>query len=269
MNYTLITGASAGIGEATARKFAAQNHNLILVARNVHKLRLLKEELSGNFGVKVEYLVADLSIKDAPGHIYEECRKRNLVIDVLINNAGIGSSGEFVENALETELAIIQINCASLMALTHLVLHDMKSRNSGTIINLGSMIAFVASPYMSVYAASKHFVKVFTYSLAEECKLYAVDVLFFCPGLTSSDFMNTRANNNRWGKALTEGSNTQSPQEVAEELFRAFEKKKALHVSGSTNRRMALLSGLFPLRTIARMFARQKQKQMGLIGKHR
>ena len=265
MDYTLITGASGGIGEAACREFASKKHNLILVARSVPKLQELCKELSANYGIRTEYIVADLKTAGASKEIFDECQKRNLQVDVLINNAGIGSSGEFPDNDLNTELDIIQINCTSLIALTHLFLQEMKQRKSGTIINLGSLISFSAVPYMSVYAGSKHLVKVFTYSLAEECKSYNVSVLFFCPGLTTSNFMNTNANNNAWGKSLTDGANTQTPQEVAMELITAFESKKALHVSGSKNRRMVILARLMPLRTIARIFARQKQKQMGLI----
>jgi len=265
MNYTLVTGASSGIGEATSREFAAKKHNLVLVARNENKLVQLCDELAKTHSIKAECIVADLSQNNAPQHIYNECKKRNLQVEVLINNAGIGSSGEFSENELQIELDIIQINCTSLIALTHLFLQEMKKRKSGTIINLGSLISFSAVPYMSVYAGSKHLVKVFTYSLAEECKLYNVSVLFFCPGLTTSNFMNTNANNNAWGHSLTDGANTQTPQEVAMELITAFESKKALHISGGKNRRMVTLARLMPLRTIARIFARQKQKQMGLI----
>lgn len=267
MEYNLITGASGGIGEATAREFAAKKHNLVLVARSENKLAQLCSELSTTYGINAEYIVADLSQSNAPQHIYDECNKRNLQVDVLINNAGIGSSGEFAENDLQTEIDIIQINCTSLIALTHLFLQEMKQKKSGTIINLGSMIAFIASPYMSVYAGSKHFVKVFTYSLAEECKLYNINVMFFSPGLSASNFMNTKANDNNWGKALTSNADTQTPLEVALELVKAYDKKKAFHVSGSKNRMAATLSGLFPMRTIAKMFAKQKQKQMGLVQK--
>lgn len=265
MHYTLITGASGGIGEATAKEFAALRHNLILVARSEKKLQQICNDLSNSYGIKAEYIVADLSNVNAAKQIFDECQNRNLLVDVLINNAGIGSSGEFVKNDLKTELDIIQINCTSLTALTHLFLQSMKQMKAGTIINIGSMIAFIASPYMSVYAASKHFVKVFTYSLAEECKLYNIHLMFFSPGLTTSNFMATRANNNDWGRALTSRTNAQTPGQVAKGLAIAFDKKKTYYVSGGKNRRMAMLSGLFPLRTIARLLARQKQKQMGLM----
>ena len=265
MNYTLITGASGGIGEAAAREFASKKHQLVLVARNENKLVQLCDELAKTHSIQAEYIVADLSQSNAPQHIYDECKKRNLQVEVLINNAGIGSSGEFLDNDLKSELDIIGINCTALTALTHLFLEGMKERRSGTIINLGSLIAFIASPYMSVYAASKHFVKIFTYSLAEECKPYDIHVMFFSPGLTSSNFMNTKANNNEWGKSLTSGADTQTPSEVASELSLAFDKKKAVHIAGRKNRRMVMLTGLIPLRTIARVFARQKQKQMGVL----
>lgn len=264
MSYTLITGASGGIGEATAREFAAKKHNLVLVARNESKLKQLCNELLKSHAINAEYIVADLSSSSSPQQLFDECQRRNIRIDVLINNAGIGSSGEFAENDLKSELDIIQINCTSLTALTHLFLQDMKQRKSGTVINLGSMIAFIASPYMSVYAGSKHYVKVFSYSLAEECKPYGVHVLFFSPGLTSSNFMKTRANDNDWGKALTDDAATQSPAEVAKELMQAFDQQKSYHVSGGKNRLMALISGMIPLRTIAHLFGKQKQKQMGI-----
>jgi short-subunit dehydrogenase len=265
MNYTLITGASGGIGEAVSKEFASKKHNLILVARSERKLQQLCKELSGGYGIKTEYIVADLSRVDASKEIFDECQKRKLHVHVLINNAGIGSSGEFSDNDLHTELDIIQINCSSLTALTHLFLQGMKERKSGTIINIGSMIAFIASPYMSVYAASKHFVKIFTYSIAEECKPYNIDVLFFSPGLTTSNFMNTKATNNAWGKSLTDSAATQTPDQVASELAMAFDQKKAFHVSGRKNRKMVLFTRIIPLRTIARIFSRQKQKQMGVI----
>ncbi|MDF3026635.1 MAG: family oxidoreductase [Fluviicola sp.] len=265
MNYTLITGASSGIGEAVAKEFASKKHKLILVARSEGKLQQLCKELSSSYGIRTEYIVADLSRVDASREIFDECQKRNLQVDVLINNAGIGSSGEFPDNDLNTELDIIQINCTSLTALTHLFLQEMKARKSGTIINLGSLIAFIASPYMSVYAASKHFVKIFTYSIAEECKPYNVHVMFFSPGLTTSNFMNTKATNNAWGKSLTSNAATQTPGQVASELSMAFDQKKAFRISGIKNRRIVMLTRILPLRTIARIFSRQKQKQMGLI----
>lgn len=201
--------------------------------------------------------------KNAPQFIYEESIKRGLSVNVLINNAGKGSSGEFYKNDLAAELEIIQLNDASLVALSHYFVKDMIAKRSGIIINIASMIAFIPSPYMAVYAGSKHFVKTFTYSFAEECRPYNMKVMLFNPGLTTSDFMNTKKNNNDWGKAVTKNSNTQTPEQVAKELIVTFGKNKEFHVSGSKNRFFAKMTGLLSQRFIAKTFGKQKRKQMG------
>lgn len=265
MNATLITGASDGIGKAIAFQFAAKNHNLLLVSRNEKKLSDLCNELQVKYAIKAQYIVADLFKIQTPLFIYEETIKRGITIDVLINNAGKGSSGEFYQNDLGSELEIIHLNNSCLVSLSHYFIKDMIAKNSGTIINIASMIAFIASPYMAVYAGSKHFVKTFTYALAEECRPYNVKVMLFSPGLTTSNFMNTKENNNDWGKAVTSNSNTQTPEQVAEELMSAFEKKKEFWVSGSKNRLFQKISALLPQRFIAKAMGKQKRKQMGLI----
>ncbi|WP_316846652.1 SDR family NAD(P)-dependent oxidoreductase [Pedobacter psychrodurus] len=264
MNATLITGASDGIGKAIAFQFAAKKHNLLLVARNEEKLAALCAALQLKYKITAQYIVADLYKPEAPLFIYEETIKRGISINVLINNAGKGSSGEFYQNDLAGELEIIQLNDSCLVALSHYFLKDMIAKKSGTMINIASMIAFIASPYMAVYAGSKHFVKTFTYALAEECRPYHVKVMLFSPGLTTSNFMNTKENNNEWGKAVTSDSNTQTPEQVAVELMTAFEKKKAFWVSGSKNRFFQKISALLPQRFIAKTMGKQKRKQMGL-----
>lgn len=264
MNATLITGASDGIGKAAAFQFAGKKHNLLLVARNENKLAAICKELQSTYNITAQYIVADLCKPDAPAYIYEQTRRRGFSVNVLINNAGKGSSGEFYQNNLETELEIIQLNDSSLVALSHYFVKDMIAKKSGTIINIASMIAFIPSPYMAVYAGSKHFVKTFTYALAEECKPYNLHIMLFSPGLTSSNFMNTKENKNECGKALTSNSNMQTPEQVAEELSLAFEKNKSFWVSGRKNRIFQKITGLLNQRFIAKMMGRQKRKQMTL-----
>ncbi|SEL00461.1 SDR family NAD(P)-dependent oxidoreductase [Parapedobacter koreensis] len=264
MNTILITGASGGIGEAIAFQFAAKKHNLLLVARNESKLAALCKELHEKYRIDTQYIAADLTKPEAAAAIYEETIKRGLNVNVLINNAGRGSSGEFYQNDLESEIEMMQLNNASLVALTHCFLRNMIAKKSGNIINIASMIAYFPSPYMAVYAGTKHFVKIFTYALAEECKPYNLNVMLFSPGLTSSNFMNTKQNDNEWGKVVTQNSKTQTPEQVAAELMSAFEKKKSAWISGSQNRFFANISGLIPPRFIARTFGQQKRRQMGL-----
>jgi len=264
MKVTLITGATSGIGEALAHQLAERKHNLLLVARNEQKLKQLCNELGKKNNIEAHYISADLSKPEAVNFVFEESKKKKLSVNVLVNNAGIGSSGEFVNNNLQSEIEMLQLNNTSLVALCHLFLPEMKNNKSGNIINVGSMASFSPCPYMSVYAASKMFVLSFTQALTEECKPYGVNVMMFCPGLTSSNFMNTAANNNEWGKTLTKGANTQTPEQVATEMIKALEKKKPFHVSGFQNAMTAKMTALIPSSTIARIFAKQKRKEMGL-----
>ncbi|GAB3793831.1 SDR family oxidoreductase [Spirosoma humi] len=262
MDVTLITGASGGIGEALATQLAQRNHNLLLVARSAAKLERLCTQLTSAYGIQAQYIPADLSKPDAAGQVYDECRQKKLTVTLLVNNAGIGSSGEFVKNDLQAESAMLQVNNASLVALCHLFLPGMIASKKGGIINVASLAAFFPSPYMAVYAASKVFVRSFTEALTEECKPYGIRVLLFNPGFTSTNFMNTPANDNAWGKVLTDGAYTQTPEQVATEMIQAWEKKETFHVSGRLNAWSVRLGALIPNATIARLFASRKRKQM-------
>ncbi|MBE9461976.1 SDR family NAD(P)-dependent oxidoreductase [Dyadobacter subterraneus] len=264
MEVTLITGASSGIGEALAFKLAERKHNLLLIARSGDKLEKHCKHLTDKFGINAQYIAADLSRPDSSNAVFEESKKRNLSVTMLVNNAGIGSSGEFVRNNLQSELSMLQLNNASLVALCHLFLPDMIKSKSGSIINVASLAAFFPSPYMAVYAASKVFVRSFTQALTEECKPYGVHVLLFSPGFTATNFMNTPANDNAWGKTLTEGAYTQTSEQVALEMIQAWEKKKTFHVSGRFNSFATKIGALIPNAVIAKVFAGSKRKKMNL-----
>jgi uncharacterized protein len=258
----LITGASGGIGESLARQLAAKGNNILLVARNEDKLRAICEECCNKYGITADYIVADLAQPNGPDTVFKKVQEKNLSVDLLVNNAGIGSSGEFSKNDLPSELAMLQLNNSSMVALCRLFLPGMIARNGGTIVNVGSVASFIPSPYMAVYAASKAFVRSFTQAITEECKPYNVHVLFFAPGLTSSNFMNTPANNNAWGRTLTAGAPTQTVDEVAAELVQALQNRKTVYVSGRQNRLAVRLTALIPQATIARIFATRKRKQV-------
>ncbi|MDJ1497855.1 SDR family oxidoreductase [Cytophagaceae bacterium DM2B3-1] len=264
MQVTLLTGASSGIGKALAHQLAAKKQNLVLVARNEQALKQLCEETTAQYGITAHYIVADLSKSDAANFVYAESKKKNLFVNLLINNAGIGSSGEFVHNNLQSELDMLELNNVSLVALCRLFLPDMVTNKSGGIINVGSLASFFPSPYMAAYAASKAFVRSFTEALTEECKPYHVQVMLFSPGFTTTNFMNTPANNNSWGKTLTENAYTQTAEQVATEMIQAWEKKKSFHVSGRINALTIKLISLIPNATIARTFANTKRKKMNL-----
>ncbi|UOQ55128.1 SDR family NAD(P)-dependent oxidoreductase [Hymenobacter cellulosivorans] len=265
MTYTLITGASGGIGLALARQLAAQKHNLVLVARNAEKLAQLSHQLQAQYGIQVGCIAADLARPDAAQHIYSETQQHQWNVNLLVNNAGVGSGGEFATLSLPAELELLQLNTASLVALTHLFLQPMRERRSGTIINIASMTAFMPVPYMATYAASKAFVRSFTEALTQECRPYGIDVLLFAPGLTRTNFNEAAGINNEKADGLNSDYTTapaQTPEEVAKELVNALRAKKPFHVAGRRNRLGARLLACLPNAMIARYVARSYQKQL-------
>ena len=265
MNTTLITGATSGIGEALVYRLAAKKHNLLLVARNEPKLKKLCDELSNKQGIVAQYIVADLSKPNSAYRVFEESQNRGFSIALLVNNAGIGSGGEFSELTLKSELDMLQLNMLSLVALTHLFLPQMKQRKGGTIVNVASLAAFAPIPYMATYAASKVFVRSFTEAITQECLPYQVDIMLFCPGLTKTNFNSAAGIDNEKAGGLSSDYNsspTQTPEEVADEMMKALEKKKHFAVSGRLNRLASTISALFPNRFIARFMAKSYRKKL-------
>lgn len=262
MKTTLITGASGGIGKAIARRMAEKKEHLTLVARNEAKLRHISQELSQRYNVKVDFIAADLFDPKAPEAIYRECRQRGLEVSSLINNAGIGSGGEFAMSDLKSLEDMLQLNNVALVSLTHLFMQDMLKRKAGTIVNVGSLISFAPVPYMALYGASKAFVRFFSQALHEECKPYGVHVMFFAPGLTSTNFMEAAALKNETGDALIAGAPTQTPDEVAQEFIKAYYNRKRSAVSGRINRFAVKMLTLIPNAVIAKSSARTFKKRM-------
>ncbi len=184
----LITGASTGIGYELSKCFAADRHDLVLVARQEPKLRQVAEELSGQFGVSAKIIAADLAKPDTPQKIVDEVNKDSLPIDYLVNNAGFGLGGKFVETELAVELDMMQVNMTALVHLTKLFLPGMLARKSGKIMNVASTAAFQPGPLMAVYYATKAFVLSFSEAIANELAGTGVTVTALCPGPTQSEF---------------------------------------------------------------------------------
>jgi len=258
MKTALITGASGGIGEALATKLAGRKYNLLLVARNAERLEKECSQLADSFGIDAQYIAADLSKPGAAEEIFAETVRRGLEIDMLINNAGIGSGGQFSELPLQSELELLQLNISSLVALTHLFLPRMQQRRSGTIINVASMAGFMPIPYMATYAASKMFVRSFTEAITEECKPYNIHVMLLIPGLTRTNFNKAAGIENRAESSYD--NSTQTPGQVAEEAMKALNKGKHVIVSGKRNRLMSKLTALVPDSWITKRYAKAHQK---------
>ena len=188
MNYILITGASAGIGEVFAKQLAQEGNNLILTARRKDKLDAIAKELSTTYKVKVETLSADLSTADGAAVIDQHVSQAGWKVNGLINNAGFGDRGTFMDLPLDRQLQMIQLNVSSLVELTYRLLPNIKQNSNAFIINVASTAAFQAGPKMAIYYATKAFVLSFSEALYEELKNDNVNVSALCPGATASEF---------------------------------------------------------------------------------
>ena len=229
MNTTLITGASSGIGAAFARKLAARGRNVLLVARSEDKLIALCNEIGRLTSIRAQYLPVDLRDPDAPAQLFEETQKRGLEIEMLINNAGFGSMGDFARLDLNQELEIIQLNIKALVDLTQRFLVPMRERKRGTIINVASTAGFQAVPYMATYAASKAFVLSFSEALWDENKPHGIHVMALCPGVTDTNFFAASKIDRPPMRTI------QAPEEVVETALRALRQQKGTVISGWTN----------------------------------
>ena len=180
----LITGASSGIGRDMARYLSKLGYDLVLVSRNEEELNKLKEELK----TKVEVIAMDLSIKENCYKLYEEAKD----IDILINNAGFGVFGKFVETDLEKEVNLIQTNVTAVHILTKLYLKDMVKKDKGHILNVASIAGFMPGPLMAAYYASKNYVVTLTRSINKELKKSKsnVKLSLLCPGPVNTNFNN-------------------------------------------------------------------------------
>lgn len=196
--YILITGASSGIGLEMARILANKKYDLILVARSEKKLQALKQELESSFGVEVNCILADLSDELEVAKVYKTTEENDWLVSHLVNNAGVGLYGKFLElDALE-ELKMIDLNVRSLTLLCKLYGRSMASRNDGKILNVASLLSFLPFPYYSVYSATKAYVLALSETLDAELEENGVRVLALCPGpvdtgFTTESMLKTRA----------------------------------------------------------------------------
>ena len=238
----LVTGASGGIGEELARLFAADGHDLVLVARSEDKLNALADELSGKHGVAARVLASDLSRPEAPREIFDRLNADSVRVDALVNNAGFGSYGLFAETELEKELDLLQVNVVALTHLTKLFLPGMIARGRGYVMQVASTAAFQPGPLMAVYYASKAYVLSLSEALANECEGTGVRVSALCPGPTETGFV--AAAGMQESKLFERGAMT--AREVAEEGYRGLLAGKTLVIPGLRNNLLARSIGFFP-----------------------
>lgn len=247
MKTTLITGASSGIGEAFARKLASQGENVLLVARTESKLAALCNELGRASRVNAQYVAIDLTEHDAPAKLFEETKQRDLEVEVLINNAGFGSMGDFLDQDLEKELRMIDLNIKALVALTYVFLKPMRERESGAIINVASTAGFQPVPYMTTYAATKAFVLSFSDALWEENRAFGIKIMALCPGVTDTNFFVA----SEMGRPPMRVS--QSPEQVVETALKGLKRGRGHIISGWTNYLLTESERFVPRSLVARI----------------
>ena len=238
----LITGASSGIGLELARCFAADGSRLILVARNTAAMEALAVELRKLHKVEVRVLTADLSLPETPQRIFAELTAQKISVDVLVNNAGFGAHGAFVEMDLPRQLGMLQVNITALMELTGLFLPGMIGRQRGGILNVGSVAGFLPGPGMTVYFATKAFVLSFTEALSEELVGSGLKFSVLCPGPTESNFGNVA----RGTKVRQLNTAKMTAQSVAVYGHRAFRDGKVTAVPGLQNKFFVFLNRILP-----------------------
>ena len=235
-NTALITGASNGIGLELAKIHASKGGDLVLVARNKAKLEELKSALEGKYKVNVYIIVKDLSANNAAQEVYKETSKQNIQIDYLINNAGFGDFGMFVDTDWTKELQMINLNITTLTQFTKLYLQDMVKRRSGKIMNVASTAAFQSGPTMAVYYATKSYVLHFSEAVDNEVRDKGVTVTTLCPGPTESGFQAAAAMEE---SNLVKGKKLPTAKEVAEYGYSSMMKGKTVAIHGMMNWIMA------------------------------
>lgn len=233
---TLVTGASAGIGEQLAREAAKRGHSLVLTARRGDRLQALAQELGG------EVIVADLADPGGPAAIEAALAGHGLSVDVLINNAGLGQRGQVASIALERQLAQIDLNVGALTELTVRLLPAMVARRRGGILNVASTGAFQPGPNMAVYYATKAYVLSFSEALHEELLPHGVKVSALCPGPTRSEFAE-RADMTRTELFKRFAGDAAA---VAKDGLDGLERNQAVNISGALNAVMAQSTRLSP-----------------------
>jgi short-subunit dehydrogenase len=252
----LVTGSSSGLGEAFARRLAAERVDLILVARREERLRALAEELNKTFGVHVEVWPADLSTDEGIAGVAERIASRS-DLTMLINNAGFGHGGSYARIDVKPQMDMIHVHVVATARLTKAVLPQMIERDRGAIINVSSVAAFAILAKRTMYNSTKAWINAFTRSIAEELRGTNVRIQALCPGFTVTGFHGTP----ELRKFHAEGIPKflwGSADKVVQASLKALRRNKTVYVPGLLNRVMSVLPRMPFGQALSRLVARRK-----------
>lgn len=244
----LITGASSGIGYELAKVFALHNYNLILVSRNTEKLRKLANELMNEHNIRVDIIGQDLSRVGAAKKLFDNIVEKNLKVDILINNAGVGYVGLFHEIEIEKDEEMMQLNIVTLTEITKLFSMEMIRRKKGKILNVASTGSFAPGPFIAIYYAAKAYVLSFSKALCKELKPYNITVTALCPGATRTNFASTAGRDN--------SPVAMEPDKVAKIAYDGLKNNKKVVIPGLANKILARL----PANLVSGMVFRYQKK---------
>ncbi|WP_188680711.1 SDR family NAD(P)-dependent oxidoreductase [Subtercola lobariae] len=256
LNFTgqtaLITGASSGLGVEFARVLAARGANLVLVARRSDRLEALAAELRTEFGRAVTPYSLDLTRSGVGAELHQALAERNITIQTLINNAGFGTHGSFVDEDSARIANEIQLDVAAVVDLARTFLPDLLAAGTGALVNVASTAGFQPLPGMAVYGASKAFVLSFTEAIAHETRASGLKVIALCPGATETEFFDVVGTKDAAVGAL------QTPEQVIATAMRALDARRtpAVVISGRVNMISSTLVRLVPRRVAVALAAR-------------
>lgn len=246
--YALITGATNGIGYELAKLFAKDKYNLIIVARTREELEKKATEFKEQYGIKVIPIAKDLSKREEVFALCDEVKAKGIQVNVLVNDAGQGQYGEFIETDIRRELEILDLNVGAYLILTKHFLKEMVARNEGKILMVSSIGGEMPGPLQSVYHATKAFTSQFSEAIQDEIQETNVTLTKLLPGVTDTDFF--RKAQQEDAKMVKEGSKA-DPADVAKDGYEALMKGEKEIISGWKNKAMVTAARMMPDEMVA------------------
>ena len=246
-NFALVTGASQGLGRYFAQALAARKQNVVLVARTESTLAAVAADLETRYQVSAGIVPLDLTQRNAGRNLAEELRRRNLEIDLLVNNAGFGDQGEFGKLTLARQMEMIYLQNPAVVELTYELLPPMIAQRRGGIINVSSMAGLQPIPYATVYSATKSFLTTFSLALEAEVRRYGISVVTICPGRLRADAAGDQ------GERKKVPGGEQAHEDVVAEALKKLDQGGGLVIPGGMNKFAAFAERFIPRSKVARL----------------